>query len=328
MRKGLIALIAVVGILLTAIIGFRIYSPKQTTQQPPVVRVGYKQNSGYQHFFVAEEKGYFKKHGINVEGVTFESTNQMVQAMVNGDIDATAASSIEVLALVEQNSPDLIDIYLTLVFDKENAFHSILVPPNSKIQTLADLKGKKIGTTPGSTSQSWLEIVLSRFFDSKKEVQIIQLEPRLQLQALSSGQVDALYTVDPLVTLSQTKGVARILMKGPENEYMFTPMATGGAAVSRRLIQKNPEAAKGLIRAMYDAVDFMRANEPESRQIIAKDAKLDPDVAAKLDLLRLWKLSETDFKMVQKYLDLLVETKVLTKHIVAEDLYLNSSFIQ
>jgi NitT/TauT family transport system substrate-binding protein len=328
MSRRSIGLILGITILLSAVLGYWIFRSQKGPEQSKVIRVGYKPNSGYQHFFVAQEKRYFEKYGLVVQGVSFESTNQMVQAVVNGDIDATAASSIEVIALVQQNSPDLMKIYLTLVFDKDNAFHSVLVPPNSKIQTLADLKGKKIGTMPGSTSQSWLEIVLGRFFDAKKDVQIIQLEPRLQLQAMSAGQVDALYTVDPIVTISQTKALARVLIKGPENEYMFTPMATGGGVVSRRLIQNNPEVARNLIHAMDDAVDFMRTNEAESRQIIAKDAKLDLDVASKLDLLRLWKLKETDLGVVQKYLDLLVETKVLTKRIAAEDLYLNTSFVK
>jgi NitT/TauT family transport system substrate-binding protein len=325
MNKKVLALLIVILAIIGSIIGWRVYRSR-TNHRGNVVRVGYKPNSGYQHFFVAQDKGFFKNHQLEVEGVSFESTNQMVQAMVNGDIDATAASSIEVLALVQQNSPDLFKIYLTLVFDKDNAFHSLLVPANSKIQKLSDLKGKRIGTNPGSTSQSWLEIVLGHFFDAKKDVQIIQLEPRIQLQALSSGQVDALYTVDPLVTTSQTKGLARVLMKGPENEYMFTPMATGGGAVSQKFIQRNPDAAKKLISAFNDAVDFMRANETETRQIIGKDAKLESDVAAKLDLLRFWKLEETDMTAVQKYLDLLVQTKVLTKHVAAEDLYLNKSF--
>jgi NitT/TauT family transport system substrate-binding protein len=328
MKKRVIGLIAVFIILLIGVIAYRFYSPNKGKQEHPVIRIGYKPNSGYQHFFIAQEKGYFKKYGLNVEGIAFESTNQMVQALVNGDIDATAASSIEVIALVEQNSPNLLKIYLTLVFDKDNAFHSILVPLNSKIQTLAELKGKKIGTNPGSTSQSWLEIVLSRFFDPKKDLQIIQLEPRLQLQALSAGQIDALYTVDPVVAQAQVKGLARVLIKGPENEYMFTPMATGGGAVSQRLIQNNPEAVRNLIRAMNDAVDFMRTNESESRQIIARDTKLESNVTAKLDLLRFWKINETDLKVVQRYLNFLVETKVLTKQVKAEDLYLNTSFAQ
>ncbi|HEY0097882.1 MAG TPA: ABC transporter substrate-binding protein [Pyrinomonadaceae bacterium] len=328
MKKRTIGIVVIFIILIIAVIAYQIYSPHNVTQESTVIRIGYKPNSGYQHFFIAQEKGYFKKYGLNVEGVTFESTNQMVQAVVNGDLDATAASSIEVIGLVEQNSPNLLKIYLTLVFDKDHAFHSVLVPPDSKIQTLADLKGKKIGTVPGSTSQSWLEIILGRFFDSKKDVQIIQLEPRLQLQALSSGQVDALYTVDPIVAQAQAKGLARVLIKGPENEYMFTPMATGGAVVSQRLVQNNPEAAKNLIRAMNDAVDFMRTNDSESRQIIAKDTKLEANVAAKLDLLQLWKINETDLSGVQKYLDFLAETKILTKRIAAEDIYLNRSFIQ
>ncbi len=328
MKKQVVIPVVIVVAIVLVFIGVQVFQSQHVEKGTPVVRVGYKPNSGYQNFFIAQEKGYFEKYGLTVEGVTFESTNQMIQALVNGDIDATPASSIEVLALVEQNTANLQKIYLTLVFEKENAFHSLLVPNDSQIKSLSDLKGNKIGAMPGSTSQSWLEIILGNFFDPKKDVEIIQLSPRLQLQALSSGQVDALYTVDPIITMGEVNGVTRVLMKGPENEYIFTPMATGGGVVSQRLIDKHPEVVQKLIRAIYDAVEFMRVNEAESRQIIAQYTKLDTEVANKMDLLRYWKLEETNYDAVQRYLDFLLEEDILTKPIKARNLYLDASVLE
>lgn len=325
-KTTVILVIAIAAVVVAGVLVSKYGS--QDTAGGSVLRVGYKPNSGYQNFFVAQENGYFEKHGISVKGVPFESTNQMVQALVNGDIDATPGSSIEVLALTEQHSPDLFNSYLTLVFEQDNAFHSLLVPKDSTIDSLAKLEGKKIGTMPGSTSQSWLEIILGRFFDPKTGVQILQLSPRLQLQALSAGQVDALYTADPITTIGEVRGITRVLMKGPENHYMFTPMATGAGVVSRKFTERDPEGAKSFVAAMYEAVQFMRLNDAETRQIVAEYTGLDAEVAIEMDLLRYWTLGETKYDVVQKYLDLLLETGVLEKPVRAEALYLDASFVE
>lgn len=285
------------------------------------IRVGYKNNSGYQNYFVAQKNGLFKRHGLEVEGITFQSTNQMMQALVLGQIDATAAGSIEVIGSTEIISPDAINIYLTLVFEEDNAFFSVLVSHDSGIENLSDLKGKKVGTLPGSTSETMLKFCLKHFL-KPEDVEIIQLEPRLQLQALSAGQVDALYTVDPIITLGKIKGISKVLVKGPENQYMFNPMATGAGVISSEFSKNKPEATKQFIKAMNDSIDFMRKNEDETRTIIATETKLDISVADQMNLIKYWKLGETQYELVQKYLDFLYEGEILTEKIRAKDLYL------
>lgn len=293
-----------------------------STNEQLKIRVGYKNNSGYQNYFVAQKNRFFEKNGIEVEGFTFQSTNQMMQALVLGQIDATAAGSIEVIGSTEINSPDAINIYLTLVFEEDNAFFSVLVPHDSDLKDLSELNGKKVGTSPGSTSETMLKSCLKHFFNPE-DVEIIQLEPRLQLQALSAGQVDALYTVDPIITLGKVKGISKVLVKGPENKYMFNPMATGAGVISSEFSKNKPEATKRFIKAMNDAIDFMRKNEDATRAIIATETKLDVSVADQMDLIKYWKLEETQYELVQKYLDFLYECGILKRKINAKDLYLS-----
>lgn len=291
------------------------------TDEANVIRVGYKLNAGYQNYFVAKEKGIFDKYNIVVEGITFSSTNQMMQALVLGQIDATAAGSIEVIAANEIKNPNSLKIYNTLLFNKENAFFSIVVPEDSKINSISDLKGKKIGVLPGSTTMAFLKAICNKFF-SADSIKIIQLEPRVQLQALTLKQVDALYTVDPIVTLSQIKNLGRTLIKGPENIYLLDPMATGGGVISYAFYEKNKNISEKFIDAMNETIDYMRANELEIRQIVAKYTNLEKDVADRINLINYWKLDETNFDDVQKYLDFLYSEEIINKKIESEKLYL------
>ncbi len=309
MKKGLwivLAVIVVAAIVVVAVLT----KPKTTTDEDLKVRVGYKANVGYQVLFVAQDKGLFEKHGVEVKGQTFESTELMLQAVALGQVDATPAGNFEAIAKMDQESPDIFNIYLTLVFDKENAFFSILVPPDSKMKTLADLKGKKVGVLPGATATARLRMCLKGFMDPD-EVTYQQLSPRLHLQTLTAGEVDALYTMDPLTTIGQVKGIAKVLIKGPENEYLFSPQATAGGIISSAFVKKNPKTARRFIEAMYEAVDFMRANDAEARRIIGAATKLDTVVADRMNVIGYWKLDETEFDMVKKYYDFAVEAGAL-----------------
>lgn len=285
------------------------------------IKIGYKANSGFQNFLIAQEKDLCAKHGVQVEGVTFESTDLMMQALALGQIDATPAGSIEVVAAMEEKAPDTANAYLTLVFTKDSPYYTVLVPKDSPIQSFAGLKGKKVGTNPGSTAKLWLQFCLKQVTDPAT-VQIVPLQHQLQLQALSAGEIDALYTGDPLVTIAQVKGIGRVLVRGPENQYMFDPMATGVGVLSSRFTKAKPETARRFIAAMNEVTDFMRTNEKEARAVIAKRAKLDAEVADRMDLLHYWKLSETQFPLVQKYLDYLRNEGILKTQIRAEDIYL------
>ena len=64
------------------------------------------------------------------------------------------------------------------------------------------------------------------------------------------------------------------------------------------------------------------------RKIIAQDLKLTPDVASRMPLFGYWKLTETDLPAVQRYLDLLKDQRIISKHIDARALYLSTDLLK
>jgi NitT/TauT family transport system substrate-binding protein len=317
-----------------ALVGIFVTSLRAGAQEPSVpgddglVRVGFKNNTSYQIIFVAEARGFFDKHGVKIAKQDFESTELMLQAVAMDRIDATAAASLEAIAGIEQKTPGLIKLYLTRIFDKENALFTLLVPVNSPIGALADLRGKKIGVVPGGTGAAKLRYVLSRFFNPA-EVTLIQLKPQLHLQALAAGEVDAVHTVDPYAAMGPVKGVARILIRGAENEYMFTPQAQGAAVISSSLMKRKPETSRRFIRAMNETVDFMETHPAEVRRILGEALGLEPAVADRLGLVGHWKIGETDFGAVERYFEFAAREGIITAAPPSvRDLYVPESFLK
>ncbi len=324
MYRLTIILLVVVAVPVAATIWYTV----PTAGKDYTVRVGYKRTSAYQIYLVAQSQRLFEKHGVTVEGVTFNSTDQMLQALALDRLDATAGGSLEVAASLAATSPGLLRVCFTNVLREGDAFYSIVVPPDSRVHNLAGLSGKKVAVLPGSTASAWLKVCLKSEGIDPSSVQLVQMSPELQLQALNSGRVDALYAMDPLVAIARVKGLGRVAVKGPETKHIMSPMPCAGGVLSMTFLKRNPILASQYCAAMDEAIDFMRAKPAETRKIIAELTKLDPSVAEQMALLEYWKIDETNFESVQNYLAFLVAHGILKTEISARNLYIDATAIK
>lgn len=177
-------------------------------------QVGYQPTMLYLPIFVAQEKGFFARHGVHVELVRFESANEMAQALATGRIDATGMSSISVLGNLEKTSPGAFRIYLVEAFTPDRSPDAVVVRRGSNIQALSDLKGKKLGIQPGTTLRDYADRFLQNAIGPVHGVTFVQMQPQIQVQALDSGSVDALFSLDPIPTLAKLELGAKVLERG------------------------------------------------------------------------------------------------------------------
>src|SRR5215471_17768281 len=151
------------------------------------VRIGYLSNTGSVPLFVAEEKGYFVEEGIREEATPIATSNQLVDALAAGNLDAYPESSAYPALAVEAQSPGRLKIFAASAITRQKPFDSLLVKENSSIQKVSDLAGRRIGVFPGSTATSLLRKFLK---DSKVEVggiTFVPIPPQTQLGALLEG---------------------------------------------------------------------------------------------------------------------------------------------
>lgn len=292
-------------------------------REPEKVKIGYQKIDVYQHFFTALEKGFFQDEGVEIEPVEFASANLMAEAVVAGRIDGSGATALPVIFSLEQNSPGQFKIYIINAITNTAFPDYILVKNDSKINSLLDLKGKKIGTYPGSTIITYTKVILKRFFDPDKDISLIQLKPELQLQALEADQVDAIFTLEPIASLGIVRGIARVLLEAPLAKYIMDPLPGNGSTFSPKFLKKHPKAAEKVKNAMYRAIDFLNdpQNAQEVKKILTKWTQMEPEVIERLRPLKYWKLEEMDREAVQKLADLLFEERSLEKRINTSSLY-------
>lgn len=318
-KKPALSLLA---ILLIGVIGYFAWVKMRPRPQGHVpIRFAYLPIASDASFFVAQERGFFANQGIQVEAVKFETSNQGLEALVAGRVDASAPLALEAALTLEANTPGQFQIIEMTAATAQTKVHRIEVKPTSPIKELADLRGKKVGTFPGSQMVVFLKLILSRYFDADKELQIIQLPPPLQAQALETGQVDAVFCLEPTCTQLESRGLGRPISINPLYEFIQQPFPTAASVVSSRLAAERPELVAKIDAALRLSHDYLKKNPNEAALTIPKFAPVDAALAPRIALYDYWDLDAIDRNAVQRLADFYAEKGILTKRISTTSLY-------
>lgn len=282
-RQTRLAALALAALVLVAALFLWLHNAP--TSDPSSFRVGYQPTMLYLPLFVAEEQGFFRKRGLQIELVRFGSANEMAQALAARQIDATGMSSLTVLANLEANSPGTFRIYLLEVLTAELSPDAIVVPPASEIRSLVDLRGKKLGVHPGTTLRTYADRFLQNAVDADHGVVFVPLQPQIQVQSLASGNIDALYSLEPIPTLAESEIGARVISRGLLAKYIHDPFYAGAGVIGTSAVETQPQSVSRYRAAIREALQFIASNEARARDVMPKYATVSDQIAARMSLV-------------------------------------------
>lgn len=285
------------------------------------VSFGYQPFGSNLPFFVAAEKGFFKAHNVELLPVKIVSANDAANAVVQGSIVGNATVPLNVMLNIEENQPGLMKIFMVKATSSKHWSDYLLVKKGSQIKSIADLKGKKVGGYPGSAQQTLIRLILRQFMDDK-DILTIEMPPSTQLQGLDAGQIDALLTYDDLAITSLENGIAQALEENPICKHVVDPLYAFPYVLSSKFVKENPAVARNIRNAMYQAADFIKTNEPEAREIMAKWVGTKKEIADKVNLWDQPKVEQIDRIALQKLADIFFEAGVTKKRINTSSFYL------
>ena len=222
---------------------------------------------GYVAWYVAQEKGFFKKHGADVKLVWCDSVGDSLDKFAAGKLNANAQPWVDTLIHIARKVP----LQTIMMLDHSAGADALMVSP--KIQKLVDLKGKKIALEEVAIMQFMLETALSKAGLSSKDVQIIYMPAGDAAKALMEGKEDAAAVWNPFVNDIQSSRKGRPLFSSKDVPGMMSDVLV---ANEKSLKQKRAEYL-GLVRAWYDVEKFLRDNRDEAVKIMAKVVKQTPD---------------------------------------------------
>lgn len=216
---------------------------------------------------VAMAKGYFQKYGLSVNFVNFAgSTDQLLEAISTGKADGATGMALRWLKPLQEGFD------VKLAAGLHGGCLRLLTTPSSGIKTIADLKGKAIGTSDlGSPDKNFFSIRLAQLgIDPSAEVTWKVYPPDILGVALERGDVQAISGGDPLIWLQRKKLQLTQIGTNMDGQYAHRTCCVVGLRGS--LLREQPYAANTLTRAILEGGRYVADHPDEAATIFASYA--------------------------------------------------------
>lgn len=211
----------------------------------------------------------FKKQGIAVKWVEFPAGPQMLEGLNVGSIDLAATGDAPP-TFAQAAQADLVYLAHSPANPKTEA---IVVPENSDIKTVADLKGKRVALNKGSDVNYLLVSALENAGLSYKDVKAIYLPPADARAAFQRGAVDAWVIWDPYYAEVETNAKARLI----KNAEGLVPHYTFYLS-SRKFADTYPQTAKQVVDQLGTLSDWANKNPEEAAKILSTSTGLPQSI--------------------------------------------------
>ncbi|MFH1594134.1 MAG: ABC transporter substrate-binding protein [Candidatus Omnitrophota bacterium] len=229
-------------------------------QPKPPIKIAFFTYAGYAHAFIAQEKGYFEKNGVQVELVFDKNYAPSKQRYVEGTVDG----AFEVYADAILQNSDGISARVVYILDYSVSADAIIGKPEFK--DLSGLKGKKIGIDGVNTfSHLFVLAALEKSGVKEQEVFFVNVSALDVPSALEKGIIDAGYTWDPIKTALVKNGY-KILAEAQYVPGLLTDVLVFNAS----MIKKRPQEIKAIVKALFEAREFVDSNRKEAIKIMSR----------------------------------------------------------
>ena len=245
--------------LLPGLVALSLSFAAMTAPTHAQVKIGVSDWPGWVAWYVAEQKGMFKKHGADVKLVWFANYTDSISALSAGQVDANSQAWSDSMAPLAKGLP------LKAILVNDNSAGNDAVMVNPKIKSFADLKGKKIALEEFSV------LALAKNGMTLKDVQVVNLSAGDAAAAFLAGRVDAAAVWNPWVNKIQTSGKGKALFTSKDVPGMIPDLLVA----QEKSVKAKRKDYLGMIKAWYEAEAFIRAKPDEAAKIMAKVVGMD-----------------------------------------------------
>lgn len=227
------------------------------------VRLGLMANSdGAYLAAVAEDQGYFAKYGIKVETSTFSAGINTVDAITLSQLDIGYVADFA--ALNRFGSAEKSDLRIFAKISSSNAKNTKLYVAKD-IASLADLKGKGIVTQKGTVVEYWIARALEKAGLTQNDVNLLPVgSPQEGIAIMESGQASVAWGFGQSAQKLEASGKFNSLLT--QEDVASATIAFSIATVS--YLKDNQFAAEGYLKAMNEAVAFVKQNPDKAADIV------------------------------------------------------------
>lgn len=219
---------------------------------------------------VAVAKGYFSEEGLDAQSSIHTYGKASLQSLLDGKADFAAVAETPFMFNVLKGEK----IFLIANIEASGMNNAIVARKDSGIAGPGDLPGKRVGFTPGTTSDFFLDSILTANGLTRDAIQPVAMKPEEMQEAIRQGKVDAVCTWNyPLTQIRRLLGANATIIYDRE---IYTE--TFNLAARQDFVRQHPETVKRFLRAVVKAEKFVASHPEEAQGIVSTATRTEPDL--------------------------------------------------
>lgn len=280
MVKRIIVIVAAL-VIIGAIIWIGVDRSRKEAAKNPV-KVGVIVYPDLGPMYIAKEKDFFKKQGVNAE-IVMLSLENMIPALQSGEVQMLA-TTVDMVPVIADAGIDAKEIFAT-----STSYGADGVVATSNVKSVTDLKGKKVYLYQGFPSHLFFRYLMEKNGLNKGDIELVNLNAEEVGSSFVAGKIDAGVTWEPWLSKATERKNGKVLLTTKDEPYIMvdTFMARTDAIQNRR------KDIKKVMKAYFEAADWWMANRDEGDEIIAKNFNLaKTDFSPMVETIKLTGLKE------------------------------------
>ena len=292
---------------------------QSTKQENTTLNIGFQK---YGILPIVKAKGELEKNlaaqGVNVKWVEFPAGPQLLEGLNVGSVVFGEAGEAPPI-FAQAANPNL--VYVANQPPAPTA-EALIVQKDSPIQSIQDLKGKRIALNKGSNVHYLLLKLLEANNLTLNDIQPVYLPPSDARAAFEKGAVDAWVIWDPFLAAAEHQIHARVIANGEHlvSNHQFY-------LADRKFAEGHPEVLKTLVQTLNQTTDWVKTYPDDAAKLLEKPTALELSVL-KTSISRMGfgvqPISEKVVKDQQYVADAFFAQKLIPKQLVIADAVLNN----
>ncbi|MBL8482264.1 MAG: ABC transporter substrate-binding protein [Rhodocyclaceae bacterium] len=226
------------------------------------LKIGVSDWPGWVAWYIAEQRGLFRKYGADVKLVWFSSYTDSITALERGRIDANSQTWPDTLAQRARGAA------VKAVLVNDNSAGNDAIVARGHIDSVAALKGRTVALEQYSVSHFVLATALERHHLRLGDIRLINLSAAAAAAALHAGRVDAAVLWNPWVLELEQSGSGKAIFTSREMPGLIADLLVARESV----IQARRAELMAVVRAWYEVEKFLRDRPVEALASMSKAA--------------------------------------------------------
>ena len=233
--------------------------------------------------YLGQEQGFFEERGIELELVPGSGGAAAVPGVVAGDFQFAFGNVTSVLLAASQGLPlRVVAEGNSSTGDPETDFSAVVVAADSPVQSAADLAGRTVAV---NNLRNIGEVTIRKAVEDAGgdpgSINFVELAFPDMPAAVTGGDVDAAWVVEPFVTVATGQGARKVLANFAE---AVDDLTVATYFTTEQVIAEDPQLVDDFQAAIAESLQYAQDNPDEVRRIVTTYTQITPEVAEQMAL--------------------------------------------